>query len=123
LLAPLVRKARTHRKFVRYRDDVVGRRFGIVCIRRPAQTALKCFGDPGYAGAEFKVDRLLEQFGVFDETQTKHKVGTTSARVNSGYSSEILNDELSQARIGMAFAANGGADGSTEFTYSADASS
>ena len=31
-------------KFFRYRDDVVGRRFGIVCIRGVAQTALKRFG-------------------------------------------------------------------------------
>jgi hypothetical protein len=71
MLADIVGSARkgsaNHHKFVRYRDDVVGRRFGIVCIRRPAQTALKCFGDPGYAGAEFKVDRLLEHFGVFDD--------------------------------------------------------
>jgi hypothetical protein len=71
MLADIVGSARevgaNHYKFFRYRDDVVGRRFGIVCIRRSAQTALKCFGDPGYAGAEFKVDRLLEHFGVIDD--------------------------------------------------------
>jgi hypothetical protein len=71
MLTDIVGSARkggaNHYKFFRYRDDVVGRRFGIVCIRRSAQTALKCFGDPGYAGAGFKVDRLLEHFGVIDD--------------------------------------------------------
>ena len=76
----------------------------------PAQTALKCFGNPGYAGVEFKLI-VYWSTSAYLMTQTKHKVGTTSARVSSDYSSEILNDaKLSQARIGMAFAANDGAE-------------
>jgi hypothetical protein len=52
-------------KFFRYRDDVIRHRFGIVCIRRPVQTALKRLGDPGYVGAEFMPGLVLPTLDRF----------------------------------------------------------
>jgi hypothetical protein len=54
-----------YHKFFRYRDDVVGRRLGIVCIS--GADRIKILRRSRIRRTEFEVDRLLEYFGVIDD--------------------------------------------------------